>query len=205
MGSDSHLVNSVVQELMRELDLNVIGMSFSEACKDRARIARLAPECLVITHSVGMMLLKNMSPKEVIAIAPPMPQMPSLFTLRLAPKMIAFIRSGSESHDRRKKILNYYLHSFKEHVMQPYWNSIGLREARSFNAARLSVEMMNCGSKVILGFMENDRLFPDSSQHPHIKVAKSHGVNVCDNIIGHHDEFILYPIDVLAQLHQIEI
>jgi hypothetical protein len=48
--------------------------------------------------------------------------------------------------------------------------------------------------------MENDVLFPEISQHPHIEVAKECGVMVRDTILGHHDEFTLYPTEVMAQL-----
>jgi hypothetical protein len=204
VGSDSHLVDSVARELAVQFKLNAVGMSFSETYKNRAYVARLVQDSLVITHSAGMMLLKSMSPREVIAIAPPMPVVPSLLLWRSFPKTIALVRSGGESVGRPRKLLDYHLHSLKEHIVQPHLNSMQLSEVGAFDAACLAVEMVKSGSKVTLGFMENDRLFPEAARHPHLEIAKRQGVQIYDNIIGHHDEFILYPIEVLAQLHRLE-
>ena len=200
VGSDSYLAALIADALANYYGANVIGMSFSEAYKNKAKVARLAPECLVITHSAGMMLLKNTTPKELIAIAPPMPVFASLLLLRSFPKTLALIASGSESHGRPRKILMYHLHSFFERVSRPLQNSLLTREISAFNAAQTAVEMTQGGTKVTLGFMENELLFPESVHHPHIAIAREHGVNICDNLLGHHDEFVFYPAEVLAQL-----
>ncbi|HSW77655.1 MAG TPA: hypothetical protein VLG36_02555 [Candidatus Chromulinivoraceae bacterium] len=202
VGSDSHLVDALASALATQFDVNVMAMSFSEAYKNNAQVARLVPECLVITHSTGMVLLKNMAPKELIAIAPPMPSLPSLLLWRSFPKTIALIASGRESIDRPQKLLAYHLHFIKEHILRPYLNNALVREIGAFDAAQQAVEMVRCGSKVTLGFMENDKLFPQAATHPHLELAKDQGVTIVDMILGHHDEFVLYPTEVLAQLDQ---
>ena len=200
VGSDSHLVSTVVRSLAAQCDANVVGLTFSAAHKDQARVARLAPDCLVIAHASAMVLLKHTAPKELIAIAPPMPTRSSLLLLRIFSKTFAFLASGSESEGRPGKLWNYYAHTLIEHVMRPYQNNMLLGEISGFDAARTAVELARCGTKVTLGFMENDRLFPESSRHPHIEIAKLHGVTVHDTVLGHRDEFVLYPTEVLAQL-----
>jgi hypothetical protein len=199
VGSDSYLVSSIASALAERFNANAIGMSFSEAYKDKAKVARLAPECMVITHSAGMILLRNTAPKELIAIAPPMPVLPSLLIWRSFPKTMALIASGTESYGRPGKIFTYHIHSAVEHIVRPLRNSL-LKEVCTFNAAQLGVEMTQCGTNVTLVFMENDRLFPESALHPHVSLAREHGVKVFDTILGHHDEFIFYPNEVLAQL-----
>jgi hypothetical protein len=200
VGSDSHIVDGIARILESKFDANVVAMSFSKAFDSKAKIARLAPECTVITHSAGMLLLKDIAPKELIAIAPPMPTLPSLILLRSFPKTFALFASGRESAGRPRKVAGYHLHSFEEHLLRPRSNSMLLKEISAFNAAQRAVELRRCGTKVMLGFMENDRLFPDSHLHPHVEVAKKQGVKVSDLILGHHDEFILYPLEVLAQM-----
>jgi hypothetical protein len=200
VGSDSHTVDGIARLLESKFNANVIAMSFSKAYDSKATIARLAPECMVITHSAGMLLLKDIAPKELIAIAPPMPTPPSVILLRSFPKTLALIHSGKESTGRPWRVLGYHLHSFEEHVLRPRSNSMLLREISTFDAAQRAVELQRCGTKVTLGFMENDRLFPDSHLHPHIEVAKEQGVKISDVVLGHHDEFVLYPLEVLAQL-----
>lgn len=200
VGSDSYLAALIAGTLAEKFDANAIGMSFSEAYKNKAKVARLAPECLVVTHSAGMILLRNTAPKELIAVAPPMPVPPSLLVWRSFPKTAALIASGIESHGRPQKILMYHMHSAVEHVARPFQNSFLTKEMSVFNAAQLAVEMTQCGSKVTLGFMENDRLFPEADLHPHVELAREHGVKVYHTILGHHDEFVLYPAEVLAQM-----
>lgn len=200
VGSDSYLVGTVVRSLSTMFTTNVIGLSFSAAYNDQAKIARLAPDCLIIAHAGALVLLKNTAPKELVAIAPPMPTVPSLLFLRGFGRTSSLLLSGGESHGRPQKLLNYHLHSLKEHIARPYQNNMLLSEISLFNAAQIAVEMVRCGSKVTLGFMENDHLFPDASQHPHIELARSQGVTVYDTVIGHHDEFALYPVEVMAQL-----
>jgi len=200
VGSDSHLVDGIARMLERQYDANVIAMSFSEARRNKAKVARLAPECLVITHAAGMLLLKNTTPKELIAIAPPMPTLLSLLLWRSFPAVGALIASGKESSGRPNKVLRYLLRSLVEHILHPFHNGLLLKEISLFNAAQVAVEMKRCGTKVTLGFMENDRLSPDAYLHPHLEIAKQQGVAIYDTVLGHHDELGLYPLEVLAQV-----
>lgn len=203
MGSNSGAVGDVASALEAQFNVNVIGMSFSEAYVKRAVIARLACESLVITHSTGIMLLKDTTPKELIAIAPPMPSRPLLLALRTIPKTIALLLSGRESYERPQKLLNHHMRAILEHGVRPHYNNMIVQEVAKFDAAQFSVEVVMAGGKVTLGFMERELLFPGSNIHPHIEVAKKHGVSVFENIIGQHDEFALYPIDVMAQMHRL--
>lgn len=200
VGSDSYLVGGVARLLESHFDVNVIAMSFSEARRNGAAVARLAPECLVITHGAGMLLLRDTTPKQLIAIAPPMPVLLSLHMWRTLPLVVSLIASGRESTGRPRKIAEYLLRTFIEHLLHPYDNSMLLKEISSFNAAQFAVEMKRCGADVTLGFMENDKLSPDAHLHPHMEIAKEQGVAVYDTVLGHHDEFTLYPLEVLAQV-----
>jgi hypothetical protein len=147
--------------------------------------------------------MKNTTPKELIAVAPPMPTVPSLLVWRSFPKTIALLRSGGESSDRRRRVLNYHLYALGEHLIRPQHNSLMVRQVGAFDAARFAVELVTAGCHVTLVFMENDVLYPDVVQHPHIEIAKRHGVVIRDMILGHHDEVIFYPLEVLAQIESI--
>ncbi len=205
VGSDAHLVKNVSDALGMHFKTNVIGFSFSEASQNRAKIARLAPGALVITHSAGMMLLKDSTPREVLAIAPPMPSIPSMLVWRSFPKTITLLASGREARDRPRKVLSYHAHSVLEHIRRPQSNGMYLKEISLFDAAKSAVELTKAGAKVAIGLMENDRLFPHSAGHPHMELAKNEGVQVLDTVLGHHDEFVLYPLEVLAQLEQLGV
>lgn len=203
VGSDAYLANRIANALSGYFGMNVIGLSFSEAVRSRAKVARIAPSALIITHSAGMMLLQDSMPREVLAIAPPMPSYPSMLVWRSFPKTVALLASGREAYDRPQKVLTYHLHSAVEHVRRPYSNGMLLREIASFDAAKSAVELTKTGARVTLGFMENDKLFPYSANHPHVELAKSEGVQVLNGVLGHHDEFVLYPLEVISQLEQL--
>jgi hypothetical protein len=203
VASNPRQIDSVVQVLSSHYGTGVKGMTFSEAQKDRALVARLANDCLVITHAAGILMLQSCTPKEVIAIAPPMPVSMPVLLVRNIPNSIALIRSARESHERRQKVVQHFLSTFAEHVIRPQYNSAQLRQISKFNVAEAAVTMVTNGTKVTLGFMQDELLFLRSALHPHIDVAKEYGVVVHEKIIGHHDEFLLFPLDVLAQLKRL--
>lgn len=202
VGSDTYIVNRIAAILTTHFGTNVAGFSFRDAYRQGALIAQLATDSLIITHSAGMALLQHMAPKQVIAIAPPMPTPPAALVFRSGPKTIALLRSGKQSSDRPARIRLYHSHAFKEHLMWPQYNSLQVSKIGTFNAAQAAVEMAKCGSGVTLAFMEHDVLYPDAANHPHINLAKEHGVVIRDSIIGQHDEFVLYPVQVLQQVTQ---
>lgn len=200
VGSDAYIVNRIAAILTTHFGTNVAGFSFREAYRQGALIAQLATDGLIITHSAGMTLLQHMAPKEVIAIAPPMPVPPAALVFRSASKTLALLRSGKQSSDRPARIRVYHSHALKEHLLWPQYNSLQVGRISTFNAAQTAVEMTKCGSKVTLAFMEHDAFYPDAAHHPHINLAKDNGVVIRDSIIGHHDEFVLYPVQVLTQI-----
>ncbi len=200
IGSDSYIAGLVAQALSTHFGTNVVGFSFRDAHRQGALIAQLASDSLVITHSAGMAALKHIVPKELIAIAPPMPTPPIALFLRSTPKTIALLRSGRVLQGRSRRVRLYHTHALKEHLLWPHYNSLKLGEISVFNAAQTAVEMVKGGGSVTLAFMEHDVLYPDSYQHPHVAVAREHGVAISPPIIGHHDEFVLYPAEVLAQI-----
>jgi hypothetical protein len=203
VASNPRQIDSVVRVLSAHYGTGVAGMSFSEAQKDRALVARLANDCLVITHSAGIIMLRSCTPKEVIAIAPPMPVSVPVLLFRGIPNTVSLIRGANESHERRQKVVRHFTSTFGEHIIRPLYNSIQLGQISKFNIAEEAVTMVTNGVKVTLGFMQDERLFLRSATHPYIDVAKKYGVVVHDDIIGHHDEFLLFPLDVLAQIKRL--
>jgi hypothetical protein len=203
VASNRYQINSVSRELSDHYDLNVIGMSFSEAQKDRALVARLAADSLVITHSAGLMMLKDITPQEVIAIAPPMPVSAFLLTVRSVPKTIALLKSYENLLERKRKIYKYNLHAAREHIIRPRYNVGQIVKLGAFNAAKEAIAMTANGSKVTLCFMDDERVFINSSKHHHVELAKEHGVIVHENVSGHHDDFLLYPLEILAQINRL--
>lgn len=203
MASNSYQVNFVSSELERHYGLNVIGMSFREAQQNLALVARLAAESLVITHSAGMVTLKHITPLELIAIAPPMPLSIPRLIMSNIPRTTALLKSHKGLPERRHKILRYNLRAMIEHIIHPRYNAGQARSLSSFDAAKEAVSMTTNGAKVTLCLMETEHVFTDTSSHHHVGVAKEHGVIVHERIPGHHDEFLLYPLEVLAKINRL--
>jgi hypothetical protein len=203
MASNSYQVKAVCNELSHHYGLNVIGMSFREAQQNLALLARLASESLVITHSAGMMTLKYITPLELIAVAPPMPLSIPRLIMSNIPRTVALLKSYKNLPDRRNKILNYHLGATTEHILHPRYNAGQTKKLSTFDAAAEAVTMTTNGAKVTLCLMETEHIFTDSSTHPHMEVAKEHGVLVHGNVPGHHDDFLLYPLDILAAINRL--
>jgi hypothetical protein len=202
VGSYSRQVDGISKELAAHYKKEVIGLSLRTARQDPLRVAQLVQSNLVITHSAGMTVLGDTAPSEVIAIAPPLPALAYELIWRSLLKTVELYKSRRESHERQQKIRLYHSGSLIEHVTQPHHNIGHLPHIVRFDAAHQAVVFAARGAKVTLGFMDNDMLYPRSSEHHNVITAKQHGVIVQDNLLGHHDEFVLYPLDVLAQLNQ---
>jgi hypothetical protein len=203
MASNSYQINSLSDELARHYGLNVIGMSFREAQQNLALVARLAAESLVITHSAGMMVLKHVTPLELIAIAPPMPVGVGRLIASNIPRTLALMKSHKDQPERRSKVHQYNLHATLEHLAHPGFNAGQVVKLSSFDAAKEAVAMTTNGAKVTLCFMNIEHVFTYAPAHPHIDMAKEHGVIIHKGIAGHHDEFILYPLEVLEKINRL--
>jgi hypothetical protein len=203
MASNSYQVKVVSDELERHYGLNVIGMSFREAQQNLALVARLAAESLVITHSAGMVTLKHITPQELIAIAPPMPLSIGKLLSSNVPRMRALMKSHKGLPERGRRIRKYNLNSIMEHIAHPRYNAGQATKLGHFDAAKEAVAMTTNGAKVTLCFMDIEHVFTYAPHHPHVDMAKEHGVIVHENVAGHHDEFLLYPLDVLAKINRL--
>lgn len=203
MASNSYQVKVVSDELERHYDLNVIGMSFREAQKNLALVARVAAESLVITHSAGMTVLKHITPLELIAIAPPMPLSIPRLIISNIPRTSALFKSYKGMPERRHKILRYNRGATIEHIVHPRYNAGQTKKLSTFDAAKEAVAMTTNGAKVTLCLMKTEHVFTNTSSHPHIDLAKEHGVIVHENVPGQHDEFLLYPLEVLAKINRL--
>lgn len=202
-GSNHEQVDLVTDALSLHYDQEVIGIPFSEAQLRLSEIAQLATDSTIITHSAGLLLCEDMTPKEIIAIAPPVPVNMPVLSWRVVTKTVSLMRSGYMLDARARKIHNYHMRAFREHLMRPRLNFGQSARICRFDPAQLAVKMINRGVTVTLGFMDHDVLYPHSSRHVHVDMARRHGAIVHEDLTGHHDEFLLYPLKILEQLHRL--
>jgi hypothetical protein len=203
LGSNPSQVGLVAQALSSHYDQEVIGLPFNEAQRKLAQVAQVARDSIVITHSAGVLLCEDMTPKEIIAIAPPVPGALPVMAWRAVTKTIALIKTGRISDERLRKVNNYHARAFREHILSPRYNIGQASRICQFDPAQLAVKMINRGVTVTLGFMEQDMLYPHSARHVHVDMARRHGAIVHEDIQGQHDEFLLYPLKILEQLNRL--
>lgn len=204
LGSNRTQVDLVADTLALHYDQEVIGVSFSDAQKNLAHVAQAVRDSIIITHASGLLLCENMTPKEIIAIAPPVPGILPVIAWRTVRKTIALIKSGNIADERAEKIHNYHARVFREHALRPSYYNIGqVIKICQFDPAQLAVRMINRGVTVTLGFMGHDLLYPRSARHAHVDMARRHGAIVHEDIHGHHDEFLLDPLKILEQLNRV--
>jgi hypothetical protein len=202
LGCHSDQARFVAKVLSDHYGQRVVGVSFSEAQKNLTDIARLSRDCIVITHGSGLVLCEDLTPKELIAIAPSLPATIPIMVWRCALKSAALTRSAGVSALRAYKIRAYHRSAVKEHIIRLRYNSGQMGRIATFDPAKLAVKMIHRRVRVTLGFMSRDFLYPRSAHHVHVDMARRHGAEVHDDIKGHHDEFMLYPLDILAQLNR---
>lgn len=202
-GSHPDQVALVARALAQHYDQPVIGVSFSEAQRSLARIADVSRDCIVITHSSGVVLCENLTPKELIIIAPSLPTTLPVIVWRGFLKTIGLTMSGSRSVARRYKIRRYHRNVIKEHIARPTHNLGSGAKILRFNVAELAIKMIGRGVKVSLALMSQDLLYPKAAHHIHIDMARRYGVEVHEAIEGHHDEFLLCPLDVMRQIKRL--
>jgi hypothetical protein len=202
-GSNRFQVDLVADVLSEHYDQPVIGISFSEAQQNLTEVSQIVRDGTVITHSAGLLLCENMTPKEIIAIAPPVPGFLPLMAWRMIVKTVSLVRSGYMLEERARKIHNYHVHAFREHVQQPGYNIGQVTKVSQFDPAQSAVKMINRGVTMTLGFMSHDLLYSRSARHVHVDMARQHGAIVHENLEGHHDEFLLYPLKILEQINRL--
>jgi hypothetical protein len=174
-------------------------MSLRDAIRYPDKIRLLAHNGTVVTHSAGITALHDIIPKELIAIAPPMPTRTLMLVVRSFPKTISLIKSAQRSSLRRKQVISYHLRSLYEHAVHVRYNSAQIGKISQFNTAFVVSVMLRQGSRVRIGIMEGDLLFPDIINHPHIDTASVQGALVT-KLDGEHDDFLFDPIPILDEL-----
>ena len=200
IGSNRPQVEAVGQELSDYYGQPVQVFSFRDAWQNKEKIRELTHGAHVITHSAGMLTLIGMKPREVVAIAPPIPTPPSRLLWRSVPKTIQLMQRSRINADRRQKVRQYHKYATWEHSRHPEYNLGYLAKVGAFDAFRVSRQLSKQGAAVTLAFMKDDLLFFDIARFYFVSEMSEQGIDVRLDIPGEHDEFLLYPVQLLKAL-----
>ena len=108
-------------------------------------------------------------------------------------------RSRTDS-DRRQRVRAYHKHATWEHSRYPEYNLGYLTKVGAFDAFKVSRDLAKQGAAVTLAFMKDDLLFFDIARFYFVNEMSEHGIAVCLDIPGEHDEFLFYPVQLLKTL-----
>jgi hypothetical protein len=200
IGSNRSQVEAVGQELSDYYSQPVQVFSFRDAWQNRKKVKDLTQGAHVITHSAGMATLGDANPKEIVAIAPPIPTQPSTLIWRSVPKTIQLVRHSRDNNVRRQKVREYHRRAMIEHSRYPQYNLGYLARVGRFDAFKAGQKMASNGTAVTLAFMQDDLLFFNTARFYFVNEMSEHGIDVRLDIPGEHDEFLLYPISVIERL-----
>lgn len=199
VGSNPRQARLVGRDLELFYGQPVETLSFREARQSPDRVAQLVNDAFVITHSAGMLVLENTSPRRAIIIAPPIGTHSIVLAGRMVNKTITLFKSAKDIEDRQKRIRDYHGAALREHIQYPSYNSGAIRKIGRFNTIQAGIDLVHSGADVTFGVMTRDALFPSLSME-RLQAAKDEGAHI-RIITGEHDELLL---DVQAVMRAVE-
>lgn len=198
-ASGKKQVEKVAYSLAAYHDEDFEGISFREAMTDRDRLDRITRGARVITHSAGMVAMKDMRPKSIDAIAPPVPVWAPFLAARAVASTVELAAGNCIPWQEADEVGGCLRNGTEELLVHLHGNMRWLGHIASFNALRAGVAAHEAGITAGLAFMNGDVLF-----QPHKKDvawARKVGLYVV-TVAGAHEEFIRRPTSVFSSYEE---
>jgi hypothetical protein len=197
-GNGKKLAEGVGEALSpdnRDVDV----FTFSQAMDDPGQILRAIKGAKVFTHSAGINTIKDSSPSEIIAVAPPLPSSQKGLVLRAGVKSARMIGHGLSGKEAFSTVNSYNASSVGELMRHPVGNLKHLKEIANTNSITLAASAEAVGIPTQLFFMDRDDFgfIPNTEQQI---FAKTLGIQL-NMIEGRHDQLPLYPTQTLTQIN----
>jgi len=198
-ASGSKQVEKVARSLAAYHDDDFEGISFREAMTDRDKLDRMTRGAHVVTHSAGMVAMKDMQPDSIDAIAPPVPVWAPLLAAKAITSTLELAAGNCIPWHEDDEVEGCLRNGAEELCMHLHGNMKWLDRISAFNALRAGVAAHETGIEVGVAFMSGDILF-----QPHQKQvawARKAGLYVV-SVAGSHEEFIRHPRKVFSSYEQ---
>jgi len=193
-ASGPRQMEKVAQSIAVHYDEDVEAISFREAMTDTARLERMTRQADVITHSAGMIALKDMNPESITAIAPPVPVWAPLLALRAIASTTELALHSAIPGCEPDEVSGCIRDGAAELLLHLEGNMRWMGLIALFDALEASRAAQEAGIITGLAFMRNDKLFQVHSRK--IEVTRRAGVNAVI-ISGAHEDFIKTPRRIL--------
>lgn len=197
-ASNHRQVEIVADELSQFFDDEVEGLSLREAISEPVRVDAMVRGSCVVTHSAGIIALHHTSPREIVAVAPPIPVSVPRLVGRAAVKTSKLTIGSLRSMDRFRRVNGYNIQSSAELIAHPISNFRLLGGISQVDSLELAAAAYQNDIDVTIGFMSEDVFFrPTDTQLEH---ARKIGLHIVSGVKGEHDEVLLYPNRVVNDI-----
>lgn len=199
VSSAEHVMEAVKLERNHE---DVDYFTFAQAMESAERISRAVQDVDVVTHSAGLIALKDTQPRSVEAICPPLPTSiarlvgrTSFKTLRMHTPGIGITRPSDVM-----SVARYDISSAAEFLARPGGNLRYLGVIAHTHASRQAAAAhLDGGISVRLGWTEGDEYYKPTSDDTMLATLNDVPVAM---IPGVHDELVLRPAVTLRKFQE---
>lgn len=198
-ASGKKQVEKVAHSLATYHDDDFEGISFREAMTDRNRLDRMTKGACVITHSAGMLAMKDMRPASIDAIAPPVPVWAPILAAKAIASTAELAAGSCVPWNEADEVSGCLRNGTEELCTHLHANMRWLGHIAAFDALKTGVAAHKAGIATGLAFMSGDVLFqPRQSE---VMQARRAGLYVV-TVAGAHEEFIKRPVRVFSLYEQ---
>lgn len=178
--------------------------TFAHAMEKPDTIRRAVKGADVITHSAGMLALKDTQPGYIGAIGAPLPTSVGSLVARSVLKTVRMHTPGIGIRSARDIgcVMAYDLSTIAEYAHNGPQNLKHLRQIARFNAVDTALAAESAGIQVLLGYNHGDEFFQLSPNET--MRAMAGGVDIT-HMPGVHDQVILTPDETLEAFFNVPV
>lgn len=171
-------------------DTDVDSFTFSYAMGNVDKIRRASKGVLAITHSAGMLALKDTPPSEVLSFNAPVPVSIKHLLSRTLTKTVA-LHLPSDTTPPLASVVKYDLSTAAEFVRHSVANLRHIGSVASFNAFAMARELRSSDCDARLVYSSADRYFSPTEQVPRYQDVPTYMID------GMHDQLAIAPEETL--------
>lgn len=203
-SSSRSLVKKVGKYLKRSLDSDTKTVTFSWAVKHPDKLALLAHEAHVITHSAGFLALymallahSDCKPKKIQAVAPPdaVKGIKELAIATAGVKTLEMYKHARKNKGTMRDFVHFMTSGGVELMSHPIIYSKIIRQVVTFESISAAQELAKGGLKIDIFLMNTDHYF-DHSEVEEIQTDKLHVYR----IDGLHDDVAMRSSSVIDRI-----
>jgi hypothetical protein len=198
-ASGKKQVEKVAHSLATYHDDDFEGISFREAMTERDRLDRMTKGAYVITHSAGMLAMKDMRQASIVDFAPAVPVWAPILAAKAIASTAELAAGSCVPWSEADEVSGCLRNGTEELCTHLHAKMRWLGHIAAFDALKAGVAAHKAGITTGLAFMSGVDLF--QQRHREIMRARQAGLYVF-TLAGAHEEFIKRPARVFSLYEQ---